>query len=386
MGRNDKAKKGTVSITSDRGMLRLRWRVNGQRYSLALGFPDTKQGRLAAQRRASEIELDILSGHFDTTLARYKPERGEKEETNKEDSGTVVGVFERYTEHKAKRVQKRTLSNYNGTTNALRDFFGDTKLAKDLTAQDVEAFVDWYRKSGSVVPLVVKERLVKIKSAWDWAIDEGLVTHHPWWTAHKLVKVPPKQPPKPFSPEEISRILKALRTDRYYWYLHDYFLFSFGTGCRPGEVIGLRWQHLADDCSTAWIGETLTRGERKATKTNEARTIKLSEQVQTMLRARREWHKQKGWGVTGDNLVFTSPNGRTLDDHNIRNRAWEPILNRLSIPYRKPYTTRSTFITHCLLNGMKPLVIAEYTGHDIEVLYDHYAGYIQNDEDIPDLF
>lgn len=101
------------------------------------------------------------------------------------------------------------------------------------------------------------------------------------------VKVPPKQPPKPFSFEEIGAIVQAFRTDRYYNYYTDYVQFLFGTGCRTSEAIGLRWKHLPDDCSTAWIGESLSRGVRKSTKTNKARVVTLTSKLQAMLLERK---------------------------------------------------------------------------------------------------
>jgi len=36
-----RAKKGTVSVTTDRDRLRLGWRYKGKRYFLFIGLPDT---------------------------------------------------------------------------------------------------------------------------------------------------------------------------------------------------------------------------------------------------------------------------------------------------------------------------------------------------------
>jgi integrase len=103
--------------------------------------------------------------------------------------------------------------------------------------------------------------------------------HNPWVEVVRHVKVPPKQMPKPFTKEEIGAIIQAFRADRYYSHYTDFVEFLFGTGCRTSEAIGLRWGHLSDDCSTVWIGETLSRGVRKPTKTNRARTITLTPNI-----------------------------------------------------------------------------------------------------------
>ena len=44
-----KSPKGTVSIESFRGRLRLRFRFNGERYSMSLGIPDTQSNRRVAE-------------------------------------------------------------------------------------------------------------------------------------------------------------------------------------------------------------------------------------------------------------------------------------------------------------------------------------------------
>ena len=65
--------KGEVKVSADKGWLRLVWTNQGKRYFLTLGLPDSKTNRKVALSRATQIQLDILSGNFDPTLAKYKP-------------------------------------------------------------------------------------------------------------------------------------------------------------------------------------------------------------------------------------------------------------------------------------------------------------------------
>jgi integrase len=86
-----------------------------------------------------------------------------------------------------------------------------------------------------------------------------------------------------------------------------------------------------------------------------------------------------------EDLVFTRPKGVAIDDHNFRNRAWKTILTRLEIDYRKPYTTRATLISHALDLGKSPLEVAQLTGHNVQVLYKHYAGSVSSCPHLPEL-
>jgi hypothetical protein len=68
-----KASAGTVTVLAEDNRLRLRWSVGGKRFNIATGLADTPINRRAAEAKARQIELDILAGHFDETLTRYKP-------------------------------------------------------------------------------------------------------------------------------------------------------------------------------------------------------------------------------------------------------------------------------------------------------------------------
>ena len=170
---------------------------------------------------------------------------------------------------------------------------------------------------------------------------------------------------------EVQAILAAFKTDRYYRHYADFVAFLFGTGCRLGEAVALQWKHVADDCSTVWIGESVSRGIRKTTKTGKDRTLTLTPKMAALLEDR------KPANVSPERLVFPAPSGKPINDHTFRRRAWKTIINRLGIDYRKPYATRHTAISHALANGANPLAVAEETGHDPQILFNHYASVIR---------
>jgi integrase len=191
--------------------------------------------------------------------------------------------------------------------------------------------------------------------------------------------VPPQQRAKPFTSAELTAILQGFRANRYYSYYADFVEFLFSTGCRTGEAIGLRWAHLSEDCSKVWIGESVTGGIRKATKTNRAREFRLNQRLSQMLRVRRLASH------SSDGPVFPALKGGTIDARNFRNRAWVTVLEESGVPYRKPYNTRHTFISHALAQGLNPITIAQMTGHDPEILFRHYAADIQGGLQLPDI-
>lgn len=366
-----KAAKGTVVIQVFKERLRLVWSYALQRYFLYLGLPDSKINRLHADQKARQIEGDIATGNFDTTLKKYKIEA-----FLRRSQISVVALFEKFTQSKAKYLAKQTLAKYAAITRYFKQHFGE-KSASAIAVADVEAFTDWLITQ--IEPITAKDRLSLIKACWQWGIEQDLVESNPWEEMTRRIKPTPKQMPKPFSREEIGAIVQAFRSDRYYHHYADYVEFLFGTGCRTGEAIGLQWKHISNDCSTVWIGESLSRGVRKSTKTNRARTIALTSKLQAMLLARRPADYDP------DGLVFPSPQGNAIDDCNFRNRAWKTVLTRLEIDYRKPYTTRHSLVSHALDLGMNPVMVAQLTGHDVKTLYENYAGSVNSRPRLPEL-
>jgi integrase len=365
----DQTKK-IVRVGIDKGWLRLRWSYQGKRYALTLGLPVSGVNKMVAAAKAHQIELDIASGHFDPSLKRYKPQCQRLTQI------TAADLFQLFAEEKAKQVYQRSLEKYQATINYLVQYFQD-KPAQVITEALAEEFAQWLRLRHGL--LVLKERLGLLKACWEWGQKKELVITNPWINLVGRIKIPPKQMPKPFTREEIGAIIQAFRSDRNYHRYADYVEFLFGTGCRTSEAIGLRWIHLSDDCSNVWIGESLSRGVRKSTKTNRARTIALTGRLQVMLQGRRPANPNP------DELVFTSPTGKAIDDQNFRNRAWKTVLVRLEINYRKPYNTRHTLISHALDLGMNPVMVAQLTGHDVQTLYEQYAGVVSSRPKLPDL-
>lgn len=363
-------KKRSVKLEAFKDRLRLRWSYRGQRYNLSLGLYDSPLARTVAQSKANLIEADLVTGNFDPTLGKYKIE---STDTPKECSLTAVDLFKQFTNQRA--VDPRTLEKYSAVATKLRDYF-KTQSA-DIGSEVADEFREWL--GGSLAPISQKEYIGTISACWNWAVKQSLLSSSPWGEVLKRVKVPPKQRPRPFTKAEITAILAGFRDSRHYRHYTDFVTFLFSSGCRTGEAIGLRWSHLSEDCGKVWIGESISRGVRKSTKTNRDREFRLTDSLRAMLLKRRPD------AYRPDDLVFPGLRGGPIDDHNFRNRAWVSVLEKGAVTYRKPYNTRHTFISHALAQGINPMAIAQTTGHDPDVMFKHYAADIQGGLQLPEI-
>lgn len=305
---------------------------------------------------------------FDSTLEKYRQSGGCGE------TQTIVHLFERYTQYKAKRLDPSSLQKYRGLAGHLSQFFRGQdadRLREDRAIQ----FRDYLLKQ--LAPITVRERIILLKSAWRWGQKRGFVKENPWLDV--TVKVPPKQKPRPFTKEEKQQILEGFRSDPDYSYLADFVEFMLSTGCRPGEAAGLRWRHLSQDCSEIWIGEAWVRGQQKPTKTNRSRSYILTSRLQQMFLRRRPAK------YNPEEPVFVARRGGQIDDHNFRNRAWKSVLVKVGVEYRKPYNTRHTFVSHAYHQGLTLSDISDITGHSEETILRHYLGSIRGRATLPEL-
>jgi integrase len=371
--------KGTVNVEVFKNRLRLAWSWQSKRFWLYIGLPDSRANRKAAEIKARTIELDMTSGNFDPSLAKYKPQRQE--------SISVTELFDQFVEYKKHTISSSGLAKYIGLQKHVSVFFGN-KSAIAVTETVSEKFRDYLAQK--LQPVTVHERIVLMNACWEWAIKKKLTIENPW--VDVKTSVPPKQRPQPFTIVEIGAIVHKFRSDPNLTNYADYVEFKFGVGLRTGEAAALLWRHCSAECVGAaleedriWIGESLGNSKRKSTKTNKARTVPLTPRLKQLLLLRRTNDSLP------DDLIFTSTNGSAIDSKNFCNRYWKPALAELGIDYRKPYNTRHTLISHGLEAGMNPVAIpfggyanAALTGHNVRTLYENYAGLV-NPPQLPDL-
>ena len=205
-----KASKGTVVIQVFKGRIRIVWSYLGKRYYLYLGLPDSHINQTVAKQKALQIEGDMATSNFDTTLKKYKPESQKKKEII-----TVTKLFEIFMEEKAKEVTAKTMEKYQATLGYLQRYFIDESV-NNINTNKAEDFAR-YLQDKKLSVNQCKRRLGELQACWKWGIEKKLITvENPWNDVHRRIKVPPKQKSKPFTREEITKIIQAFREDKYY--------------------------------------------------------------------------------------------------------------------------------------------------------------------------
>lgn len=311
------------------------------------------RSRDAAEKLAKTIQLDIASENFDYSLRKYK------QGLDRPDSVTVESLLDRYITAKFSPEQTSSLDRYRTIQNHFAKFQRSI-TADECTEKKAIAFMEYLQECGQSGE-TVNMNLTCIRAVWNWAIKKGLVHINPWIDLQK-VKVESREQAKPFTLDEIRKILESFEGDYY----ESFVRFMLGVGCRIGEAVALKWSAVNDDCSKVFIKQAYNLRSRKikGTKTGKNRYVPVSPKIQAMLQELRK--------DAVSNFVFPSPKGKRIDRANFRKRHWQPTLEKLDIEYRSPYNARHIRWSHEIKNGLDIATAAKYAGNSSRTMMDRY--------------
>ncbi len=370
-----KASKGSVQVITSHERLQLRFRFGGKRHYVSLGLPDTKENRKLAELKAREIELDILSGHFDTTLVKYKPHSVlsiEALDITPTTTPTLSELWQRYSEARQSGKSPATIRMYGWVANHL-------ERCPYKSPTEAQAIFDWL--NANVPANSTKRVLMHLSACCKWARkSEVLSLANPFEAMAADVKVKKSGTEEdevhPFTREERDRIIATFKTSQYYSRYAPLVEFLFFTGCRPSEAIALQWKHINSKTITftqavIYDGKGLVL--KDGLKTQKSRKFPVNSQLTALLESLRPEATSSGAEVS-DMLVFPSPDGKFIDWHNFTNRAWKAVLKSLpEIEYRNPYQTRHTFCSLCREADIASIQIAKWVGNSAQMIDRVYA-------------
>lgn len=351
------------------GSIQLKFSFGGKRYTfnpIPGGQYGEKRDMATAQAIATKILNDILAGHFDPTLDRY---RLVPKATISTQPKTLLELWDLWVG--SLDLPEYTLANHYRWTRV-------------MIAKSNPGLTDtiWLTKS-KVSARTYKDRLSFVRSCCKWGLAKGLIETNPYENI-KLRKADSKEI-KPFSSQEIKQIIQGFN-DLFPHYT-DFVIFLLATGVRTSEAIGLRWSHLDFSKGEIIIKESLPKDPngngytriRKETKTGNIRYLSMPDDLRSLLMSLKP---QK---VEPDGLVFKTPEGCIIDADNFRSRYWTLVLKQCQIPYRKPYTTRHTMGSHAIEQGIPITGVAYLLGHKNSRMVIETYGHMVNRPELPDI-
>ena len=226
------------------------------------------------------------------------------------------------------------------------------KLSQDKTPLSTKTILEHHRLISTVLAQAEKEMLIQYNPA--------------------RRATPPKierSEVESFQPEELARILECLEHEPIKWRTITHLLII--TGCRRGEVMGLRWgaidwkgHQLRIDRALLYTAESGIYED--TTKTGEARYIKVPQETIDLLKMYRSYFDglrvKNGDRWIETDYVFTRDDGGVMNPDNVT--QWlANFSKRYDLPPIHPHKFRHTMASLLIYNGTDTLTVSKRLGH-----------------------
>jgi integrase len=139
-------------------------------------------------------------------------------------------------------------------------------------------------------------------------------------------------------------------------------------GMRPGEILGLTWQHIGPDYAD--IKQRVYRGQIDRPKT--VQSIRRAALSQRLITALEQW-KIASPNANPEAWVFPSELGTPLSRDNVLRRSISPRLKTVGLAWVNFQVMRRTHSTLMNNMGVEGKLVADQLGHSLDVNQNVYT-------------
>ncbi|RZG77621.1 site-specific integrase [Acinetobacter sp. WCHAc060033] len=353
------------------GAIQIYFERNKQKYNITLPHPASAEGISAASKIRDQLitkaQWGILTEH---DIAKARGESVDEQYVIVGDGVLFQEVAQKYLKH-----CESNLDTKKGYRNILQKhwmpYFALMPIHK-ITTEDIK---DIILEEDFQTAKTLNNCLIPLRGVFAAAVESKYITENPIQNIrNKKVQI---DIPDPFSREEMSALLSWLNTNLkgkdhfYYWYYE----LAFWCGCRPSELIALRWSDIDWFNGTMRISKSRVRGvEKNVTKTHTAREVYLNDRSKIALKAIQELNLQNDYV-----MICPETSEPFFNEKPPRIRLVEAMKSCM-IRHRPAYNARHTYATMLLMDGVNPVFVADQLGHSLQMLIKRYAKWIHGDK------
>ncbi len=330
--------------------------------------------KVVAEFEAACKRGEILTREERKAQAIDRVEQAKREQAEQERKPTFTRYIEMYIKEKA-AFAPGTLENYRTALQRAAAVFGDMKMA-DITNLTVKQYINDLQTSGknqlNGKPLAHKTILkhyIVLHALFENAVENQVIAVSPMQNMKRPKPRKDETPKEPvvYTESEVQYIYRCLDNEPLKW--KAFIMFAIDSGCRRGEIIGLKWSEI--DFKTGKVNicrnAQYTAGKGtyiSTTKNRKNRVIYLNRPVLTVL---TEWKQQQallhfGQGIPLNGFCFTQDNGKMMNP-----QAPTAYLSRFgkkyNLPGIHPHALRHTMATISIANRADIVSVSEKLGH-----------------------
>lgn len=292
--------------------------------------------------------------------------------------------------HRTGDLAASTLSWYRAAVEGhLRPGLGHVALV-NLDATTIEALYSGKLEGGRVdgtgglSPRSLRWIHITLSSALSFAVSRRWLERSPMVD----VSATPKQPPARktldhlWSSDQLARFLEYVADDR----LAAAFRVAAVTGCRRGELLGLKWSDLAGERLTIARAYTMIGGSPQISDTKTEASARVVELDTATVAAMKRWklhqlEERVAWGAGyhDDGWLFTRENGTPLRP-DWMTRRFQRLAAKAGLPVIGFHGLRHSTATAMLRRGVGVKIVSELLGHgDISTTLRTYQAIMPGD-------
>jgi integrase len=364
-----------ASIRVNKNSLCIDFTYRGERKRIYLGVNDTPQNRNILNVKVDQLnnaikgeKLGLGKVDFDLIfpgLNLYKDEiKAEEGRYNTEMFDVLYLEWVDMKTHISKNTRRTILSFYR---NHISPFIGH-KLLKDITEKDVRMMMSVMVKVNRNA--VVNRKVATLRSFFNELVEDGHLKETPFKKIKTLRNE--KVDINPFNQDELIKLLEGFA--KKYPDYENFVAFLAFSGCRPNEVVGLKWDKIDWENRKILIREGVVLGEETMLKTESSiRDMDMTEPLETLLLKQKELQLDSEY-------VFVNGLGRRICWECFRPK-YHNVLKEQGLKARPAYQLRHTFASMAIKNGEDIVWVSRMLGHvNLRTTLSTYTRYIPSKE------
>lgn len=337
-------------------------------------------------------ELDLFVAMFEAEEASLKTASLEKVQNDPPSidlSPTFAEFCDTYKIAKQKSIAPTTWHFYENTINELLiPRLGKLHL-NEIKPHHVQEFVDFLsspdaRKDGKATalkPPTIRRYLTVLQSILTLAYKQEYIDSNPADARRLELQKIVHPEVQAFDEDEVKSIISALFEEPIH--IRAILATALFTGCRRGELVGLKWDDIDFDAHKLSIRRSIYKVKDQPPTEKISKTISSIRQMaipQMLCDILMEYKKEQDARIAllgnrwyNGNYVFTQEDGRVMSPYT-PTRQCDHFLKRHNIRHLKLHGLRHTSATMLLANGCDIKTVSKRLGHtsiDTTNIYVH---------------
>lgn len=345
-----------------RSSIRIDFIYLGQRRRETLKIPPTPANKKFAERKRSQIILEIEKDTFDYGV--HFPGSALMKRVRATSTTSVAVAATAWLKSRVQRPYTREVNQ-----GYIKRHIEGEPIGRRPLGLVVPSELQGWRAAlaGKLSPKTVNNVISIVRGAFQLAFEDGSIKKNPAAFLVNLKKIRGSHA-DPFLPQELTKLGGAMTNQQDRNLVEVW----WNGGMREGEMFAVQWPDVDWKKQGIWVSRNIVNGVEQPTKDSETRFVYLGPRGMAVL-TRQRAHTQ----LAGKHIFINTATGTNWTSGDHFRRRMVRWCKRAEIRYRPPMQLRHTYASLALSAGEAPLFVMQQLGHaTLQMLQEHYAKWM----------